>query len=140
MMAQSVDFEVSPELRSAIRQWRGRAAAIGGVALLLTVLGAFIGPSAQFFRSYLWAYIFIVGVTLGSLAWLMLQYLTGGAWGVVIRRPAEAAARTLPLVLLLFIPVVIGIPALFVWSITPIWWPPMRCSGTSISTSTLRFF
>ena len=39
------------------------------------------------------------------LAWLMLQYLTGGAWGVVIRRPAEAAARTLPLLAVLFVPI-----------------------------------
>ena len=46
----------------------------------------------------------------------MLQYLTGGAWGVVIRRPAEAAARTLPLLALMFLPIVIGIPNLYEWS------------------------
>ena len=46
----------------------------------------------------------------------MLQYLTGGAWGVVIRRPCEAAARTLPLVALMFVPIVIGIPNLYPWS------------------------
>ena len=50
------------------------------------------------------------------MAWLMLQYLTGGAWGVVIRRPAEAAARTIPLLALLFIPIAIGIPSLYHWS------------------------
>ena len=50
------------------------------------------------------------------MAWLMLQYLTGGAWGVVIRRPAEAAARTLPLLALLFVPIVFGIPSLYPWS------------------------
>ena len=50
------------------------------------------------------------------MAWLMLQYLTGGAWGVVIRRPAEAAARTLPLVALMFLPMLIGIPNLYQWS------------------------
>ena len=43
-------------------------------------------------------------LTLGPLAWLMLQYVTGGAWGVVIRRACEAAARTLPLVALMFLP------------------------------------
>ena len=46
----------------------------------------------------------------------MLQYLTGGAWGVVIRRPCEAAARTLPLLALLFLPIVIGIPNSVRWS------------------------
>ena len=54
--------------------------------------------------------MFFIGVSLGSPAWLMLQYLTGGAWGVVIRRPCEAAARTLPLWLVLFLPIVLGIP------------------------------
>lgn len=115
MMAEAVDYRVTPELRGLLRQWRGRAAVVGGAALLLTILGAFLGPSVQFFRSYLWAYIFIVGLAMGSLAWLMTQYLTGGAWGVVIRRPAEAAVRTLPLCLVLFLPIVIGMPQLFVW-------------------------
>jgi hypothetical protein len=116
MMAQAVDFQISGDLLRDIRQWRGRALAAGAVAMLLTLLGAFIGPSGQFFRSYLWSFIYIFGIAVGSLAWLMLQYLTGGAWGVVIRRPAEAAARTLPLLALLFIPIVIGIPSLYHWS------------------------
>jgi hypothetical protein len=46
----------------------------------------------------------------------MLQYLTGGAWGVVVRRPAEAATRTLPLMLVLFIPIVIGYSSLYPWA------------------------
>jgi hypothetical protein len=58
----------------------------------------------------------VVGLSAGSLAWLMLQYLTGGAWGVVIRRPCEAAARTLPLVALMFVPILIGVPNLYQWS------------------------
>jgi len=116
MMAQAVDSTIGPQLQADIRQRRSRAAMIGAAGLLLTILGAFIGPSGQFFRSYLWSYVFCVGLSLGSLAWLMLQYLTGGAWGVVIRRPAEAAARTLPLLLVLFIPIAIGIPSLYRWS------------------------
>jgi hypothetical protein len=116
MMAQAVDSTIGPQLQADIRQRRSRAAMIGGAGLLLTILGAFIGPSGQFFRSYLWSYVFCVGLSLGCLSWLMLQYLTGGAWGVVIRRPAEAAARTLPLLLLLFIPIAIGIPSLYRWS------------------------
>jgi hypothetical protein len=116
MMAQAVDFSISPRLLSDIRQWRGRALAVGAAGLLLSVLGAFVGPNGQFFRSYLWSYIFVVGLAVGPMAWLMLQYLTGGAWGVVIRRPAEAAARTIPLVALLFLPIAFGIPSLYTWS------------------------
>ena len=116
MTALGLDFRVSPELSGNLRQWRTRAAAAGGVGLALTVLGIFLVSPFQFYRSYLWCYVFYLGVAVGSLAWLMLQYLTGGAWGVVIRRPAEAAARTIPLLALLFLPIVIGIPNLYKWS------------------------
>ena len=51
---------------------------------------------AQFFQSYLMAYMFCLGVTLGCLALGMIHQLTGGAWGVVIRRPIGAATRVLP--------------------------------------------
>ena len=60
--------------------------------------------------------MFIVALTLARMAWLMLQYVTGGAWGLVIRRSCEAAARTLPLVLLMFLPIVIGINNLYPWA------------------------
>ena len=92
-----------------------RALIAGVIGAVLLFVGLFVNPF-QFYRSYLWAYIFCVGLASGSLAWLMLQYLTGGAWGVVIRRPAEAAARTLPLLALMFLPIVIGIPNLYEWS------------------------
>ena len=115
-MTAALDFRPSTELQQDFRQWRTRALGVGVVGLALTVAGLFLVSPNQFYRSYLWSYVFFVGLAVGSLAWLMLQYLTGGAWGVVIRRPAEAAARTLPLVALLFVPIVIGIPNLYQWS------------------------
>ncbi len=118
MTAQSLDFRVSPELQTDLRQWRTRALTAGIAGALLCVIGFLVSNPLkfQFYRSYLWSYVFFVGIALGSMAWLMLQYLTGGAWGVVIRRPAEAAARTLPLVALMFLPILIGIPNLYEWS------------------------
>ena len=118
MTAQSIDFRVSPELQTDLRQWRTRALVAGAAGLLLCVIGFLVSDPLkfQFYRSYLWSYVFVVGVSLGSMAWLMLQYLTGGAWGVVIRRPAEAAARTLPLVALMFLPILVGIPNLYNWA------------------------
>src|SRR5689334_1368115 len=120
MMAQSLDFSVSQDLRDDLKQWRTRALIAGAAGAILCVIGLFINPF-QFYHSYLWSYMFLIGLGLGSLAWLMLQYLTGGAWGVVIRRPAEAAARTLPLLALMFLPVVIGIPNLYEWSHADKW-------------------
>ncbi len=115
MTAQVMDFNVSTELKADLKRWRSGALAAGIAGAVLCAIGFFISPF-QFYRSYLWSYVFLVGVSGGSLAWLMLQYLTGGAWGVVIRRPCEAAARTLPLVALMFVPIAIGIPNLYSWS------------------------
>jgi hypothetical protein len=115
MTAQSIDFRVGPELQSEIRQWRKRALYIGGAGLVLSAIGFFFDHN-QFYRSYLWSYVYVVALAVGSLAWLMLQFVTGGNWGLVIRRPCEAAARTLPLVVALFLPVLIGINNLYPWA------------------------
>lgn len=114
MIAQAFDFNISSEMLAGIRQWRTRAGIVGILGVIALIAGWVLSP-AQFYRSYLWSYIFYVGLSLGCLAWLMCQYHSGGAWGVVIRRPAEAATRTLPLLALLFIPIAIGIPSLYQW-------------------------
>jgi hypothetical protein len=80
---------------------------VGGVAAVLAVVGAFLAP-ANFYRAYLIGFLFVLGLTLGSLGLVMLQHLTGGLWGVIIRRPAEAASRNIWLILLMFIPIVLG--------------------------------
>ncbi len=93
---------------------RNLALGVGVVLTALLLAGAMI-DRIQFFHAYLVGFIFWAGITLGSLALLMLQHLTGGAWGVVIRRVLEASTRTLPLILLLFIPVVIGLKQIYPW-------------------------
>lgn len=115
MTGAMVDFNISEELRRALRQWRVRAGILGLLGAAALAAGAFTARE-QFFRSYLWSYIFVLGIAAGCLAWLMCQHQTGGAWGVVIRRPAEAATRTLPLLAILFVPIALGIPSLYSWS------------------------
>ena len=115
MIAQAFNFDISDQLRADLKTWRSRASGIGALGLIALAAAWFINPT-QFYRSYLWAYVLFVGLSSGCLAWLMMQYLTGGAWGMVIRRPAEAAVRTLPLLLVLFIPIAIGIPSLYPWA------------------------
>jgi hypothetical protein len=70
---------------------------------------SFIGGPVQFFRSYLVAYVFWTGIAVGSLAIMMLHHLSGGAWGLVIRRIFEAATRTLPLLAIAFLPLVVAL-------------------------------
>ena len=71
---------------------------------------------AQFFRAYLAAYTFCLGITLGGMAILMLSHLTGGAWAYLIRRILEAQMSTLPLMALMFIPLVFGLEPLYLWA------------------------
>ena len=85
------------------------ALAVGAVAL---VLGCFLGvrsPESKdaFFRAYLMGYMLVLGFALGSLGLLMLQHLTSGQWGIMIRRPLESATRTIPLLVVLFAPIFI---------------------------------
>lgn len=88
---------------------------VGILLLAASVVGAFFSP-ADFFHGYLVGYLFWLGIALGSMAYLMIQYLTGGAWGVVTRRALEAASRTLPLLAILFIPIAFGMGTLYDWA------------------------
>src|SRR5256885_1061394 len=100
---------------AALNRVRSSALIAGVVLTPLLIIGAFV-DRAQFFHAYLVAFIFWIGITLGSLALLCLQHLAGGAWGVVIRRVLEASTRTLPLMLLLFVPVAVGLKSIYPWT------------------------
>src|SRR5438105_6805151 len=84
------------------------------VALVACVVGWIASPR-QFFISYAFAFLFWFGLSVGSLGWTMIHHLTGGRWGYATRRFFEAAISSLPLLALLFIPVVIGMRALYPW-------------------------
>lgn len=81
-----------------------RALFVGGIALLLSLYGAVRSPET-FYHSYLMSFLLVLGLALGSLGLVMLQHLTSGHWGIIIRRPLESATRTLPLIAAFFIPV-----------------------------------
>ena len=91
----------------------------GGVGGAVSLIGLLSNP-AQFFQSYLMAYMFVLGATLGCLALGMIHQLSGGAWGVVTRRLIGAASRVLPVLTLLFLPIAFGIGHLYEWSHTDI--------------------
>jgi hypothetical protein len=102
---------VQPRLERV--QWGALIAGIAGMALC--GLGVFLDPT-QFFRSYLLAYVFWLGLPLGCLAILMVHHLVGGTWGLIIRRVLESATRTLPLMALLFVPLLFGLGDLYSWA------------------------
>jgi hypothetical protein len=86
----------------------------GGVGLAVCAIG-FVVDRDQFFRSWLIAFLLFMGIALGSMAMVMIQHLSGGTWGV-FRRVFEASSRTIPYMALLFIPVVLGMTSLYVWT------------------------
>ncbi len=92
-----------------------RGMLIVGLTAITTTFGFYARNPEQFFRSYLLAFVFWIGFPLGSMAILMLNHLTGGDWGLPIRRPLEAATRTFPAILVLFIPLLLGLKTLYPW-------------------------
>lgn len=103
---------MAPESVNTMHQ---RALGVGllfGVVSLVTAI--LPGTREQFFHSYLLGFMLWLGVALGSMALLMIQHMTGGMWGMVIRRQLEAAMKTLPMMGLLFVPILaVGIPHLY---------------------------
>lgn len=100
---------MAPESIGRLQQ---RALAVGVIGAVLCIIGWVKWPS-QFFHSYLVAFLFVLGLSLGSMGLLMLQHLTSGHWGIIIRRPLEAAMRSLWLVAVLFIPVIFGMKYIY---------------------------
>lgn len=105
------DF-VTPPVVDVVRR---RSLVLGAVATLASILALFVSTD-HFFRAYLVAYLLWLGITLGSLAILMLQYLSGGTWGLIIRRQLQAASKNIPLMLALFIPLLFGLHRLYPWA------------------------
>jgi hypothetical protein len=108
---RSTDLMAPPVVKT-IQQ---RSLIIGIVFSVIAALGAWLRPD-EFFRAYLMAFMAWLGITLGSMAILMLRHLTKGAWGMVIRRILGAAMRCVPLMAALFIPLLFGIHRLYIWA------------------------
>jgi hypothetical protein len=102
-------------IQSRLSSLQTKALIAGGIGLGFCVFGAF-SNSKQFFVSYLFSYVFWLGVALGCLGFLMVHHLTGGRWGFAVRRFYEAAIMTLPLMALLFIPICFGLRDLYPWT------------------------
>ena len=90
----------------SISRLQTRAFGVGAMALVLSIYGAIHSPET-FFPSYLMSFLLVLGLALGSLGLVMLQHLTAGHWGIIIRRPLESATRTLPLLVVAFLPIAI---------------------------------
>lgn len=108
-----IDLATPPIIKTIQR----RSLIIGGVATLVALFVAFTNPTV-FFRGYLLNYMLWLGISLGSMAIVMVRHMTGGGWGTVIRRILGASMRTMPLLIILFIPFALfGVRRLYPWAV-----------------------
>jgi hypothetical protein len=104
-----------PMPAATLERFQRLAATGAAVGLGLTVVLGFMAP-ASFFRGWLYAFLCWSGVALGCLSLTLIHNLTGGMWGLSIRRLLEAGTRTFPVLALLFLPLLFGLKTLFVWA------------------------
>jgi hypothetical protein len=95
---------------------------LGSLSLVAGTVGAvgcaygYFQLRDDFYPAYLTAFMFWLGISLGCLSLTMLHGLTGGGWGLAIRRVVEAGYQTLPLVALLFAPLYLGVEHTYEWA------------------------
>jgi hypothetical protein len=109
--APQLDLTAPP----VVKKISQRSLIVGVVFGVVAVILAFTRTD-EFYRAYLLGFMCWLGVALGSMAILMIRHLTGGGWGMVIRRILGAAMRTVPLFLVLFIPIGLGMHHLYIWA------------------------
>jgi hypothetical protein len=104
------DYTVPP----AAAGWQMRSLIVGVIGVLIFVVSIVMGRNV-FLRGYLVGYMLWLGLSLGCLALLMLQYVSGGLWGLVSRRILEAAAKGFPLMAVLFLPIAFSAHSFYPW-------------------------
>jgi hypothetical protein len=97
--------------------WRRRAVLVGGTFSVVAALLAFAdGSINHFMRAWVLGLMLTFGWAVGGLAMLMVQYCSGGKWGLLLRRPLEAMSRTLPLVFVYWVVVALQMKRLYLWA------------------------
>jgi hypothetical protein len=100
-----------------VGEWKTRALVVGIVfSVIAAALAAADHSQDHLLRAWLLGMVLTFGFSVGGLALLMLQYLSGGKWGLLLRRPLEAMSRTLPLVFLYWVVIALSLKKLYLWA------------------------
>jgi hypothetical protein len=101
--------------------WRTRALIVFAVATLISLLAFSWSHEGRnhLLRAYLLGYMICFSFAGGGLVVLMLQYVSGGKWGLLLRRPLEAMTRTIWLVGAMFVPIIFLWKHLYQWAAFP---------------------
>jgi hypothetical protein len=102
---------------AVVTTWRTRALLVGVAFSVIAAGLAFAdGSIDHVLRAWLLALVLTFGFAVGGMALLMVQYCTGGKWGLLLRRPLEAMTRTLPLVFVYWLPIAFFQGKLYTWA------------------------
>jgi hypothetical protein len=105
---------------NVVLTWRTRAAIVAIVFGLISLVFLFVpGGRTHLLRAYLMGYMTCFNFTGGALAFLMVQYVSGGKWGQILRRPLEAMTRTIWLLIVMVLPVLFLMKHLYQWAAFP---------------------
>ncbi len=107
------------QLRLPAGTWISRLPLIGGVLAAIGLVGCFLlgkDHKAEFYFSWLVAFLFFLSIALGALFFVLVNFATKAGWGIAVRRLAENIVSLLPLFVLLAIPVLMGVHDLYHWS------------------------
>ena len=105
---------------SVVAAWRTRAAIVAVVFGLISLVFLFVpGGKTHLLRAYLMGYMTIFNFCGGALAFLMVQYVSGGKWGQILRRPLEAMTRTIWMIIVLLLPILLLGKHLYQWMAFP---------------------
>lgn len=119
MTTTELSLDTAPALSSLLKRYSATAAFIGLVFIVLTAAGWFMVSPEQAMKSYLIGFWMWFACGAGCLVALMTQYLTGGAWGIVIRRSLEAGAKSLYVFVFAFLPLLLFHDKLYWWTTHP---------------------
>ena len=102
--------------------WKTRAVVVGLISAVIAVALGFLDghgfDADHVLRAWLLGLMLTFGWSVGGLALLMVQYVTGGKWGLLLRRPLEAMSRTLPVVFVYWLGIVLAVlfKKLYLWA------------------------
>jgi len=105
--------------------WKSRALVIGAVFAVIAVILGFLGQAEDglgwdhFLRAWTLGTMLTWGLAVGGLALLMVQYCSGGKWGLLLRRPLEALSRTLPVIFVYWLVIALFMKRLYLWAQFP---------------------
>ena len=108
-----------------VGEWKTRGLMVASVFAILTVILAYLGQAQDhlgwdhFYRAWVLGLVLTFGFAVGGMALLMVQYCSGGKWGLLLRRPLEAMSRTLPLIFIYWLVSLLFMNKLYLWANYP---------------------